>query len=252
MLVRTNDRSLPHASRTLGHCGECEQCEHCDARSRSVCSVIEPANLGQLALHSQRFEVPAGRTFIDEGELARDFFVLTQGHAKLFTLMQDGRRQITGFADSGDFLGLASAETYAFSAEALTPLRLCRFSHAGMSLLKSQFPLLDRRLFEEASQELAHAQARMLLLGRKTARERVASFLMERSTLFNQVLEVLDLPMTRADIADYLGLTIETVSRTLSAFQREGLVAIEHVTRIRLCNRDALAGLAEGRSEIGR
>ncbi|GBR24342.1 Crp/Fnr family transcriptional regulator [Kozakia baliensis] len=240
MLMRTND-----TVRAIGHCGQCEQCEHCSARSQSICSVIDQRDLHQLALHSQKIEIPSGRCFIEEGETARDFFIVTDGHAKLFNLLPDGRRQITGFADCGQFLGLASIENYAFSAEALTSLRVCRFSHIGMSLLKTQFPALERRLLEEASSELVRAQARMLLLGRKTARERLASFLLERQEVAPRS-DVLILSMTRTDIADYLGLTIETVSRTLNAFRRDKLIEIDHITSIKLLNLTEIRLLADG------
>ncbi|AQS87662.1 Crp/Fnr family transcriptional regulator [Neoasaia chiangmaiensis] len=220
-------------------------CARCGARDRSICSAIEDEDLNHLAVHSQHIDVAAGQCFIEQDELARDFFVVTEGHAKLFTLMSDGRRQVNGFAGQGQFLGLAANERYAFSAEALTPLKLCRFSHDGMRLLTAQFPTLEQRLLSEASNELVAAQGRMLLLGRKTARERLASFLIERGAGCHQATTI-ELPMTRTDIADYLGLTIETVSRTLNALRRDGLIDIDHITRIHLRNRHAIAALASG------
>jgi len=202
--------------------------------------------MARLAQYSHRLAVAAGRTFIQEGETASDFFIVTSGHVKLFTLMPDGRRQITGFAQTGDFLGLASGATYAFSAEALGALSLCRFSRSGLTLLRREFPELENRLMEEASRELVQAQKRMLLLGRKTARERLASFLLEQHHLLPAREITLRLPMSRTGIADYLGLTIETVSRTLNALQREKLITITQVTQIVLLNLPALENLARG------
>lgn len=230
----------------LGSCGSCGQCLHCEARSRSICSVIDPDHMARLAQYSHRLAVSPGKTFIQEGEAASDFFIVTSGHAKLFSLMPDGRRQIMGFAQAGDFLGLASGATYAFSAEALGSLSLCRFSRAGLALLRREFPDLENRLMEEASRELVQAQKSMMLLGRKTARERLASFLLEQHQRSPTREIVIHLPMSRTGIADYLGLTIETVSRTLNALQREKLIAISQVTQITLLNLPALEVLARG------
>ncbi|EHH68088.1 Crp/Fnr family transcriptional regulator [Gluconobacter morbifer] len=197
--------------------------------------------------------VSDGRSFIEEGSPANDFFVVTEGRVKLFTLLPDGRRQITGFAEGGDFLGLAASRSYAFGAEALGTVTLCRFPHAGMSRLTHRFPNLEHRLREEASRELILMQARMTLLGRKTARERVATFLIERARLLHgpdteQMAETieLDLPMPRSDIADYLGLTIETVSRIFSAFKKEGLINIRAITHISLLAPERISLIAEG------
>lgn len=230
----------------LGSCGNCGQCLHCEARPRSICSVIDPDHMARLAQYSHRLAVTSGKTFIHEGEAASDFFIVTSGHAKLFSLIPDGRRQITGFAQAGDFLGLASGATYAFSAEALGLLSLCRFSRSGLDTLRREFPDLENRLMEEASRELVQAQKSMLLLGRKTARERLASFLLEQHHRSPTGEIVIHLPMSRTGIADYLGLTIETVSRTLNALQREKLITITQVTQITLLNLSALENLARG------
>lgn len=230
----------------LGSCGSCGQCLHCEARPRSICSVIDPIHMARLAQYSHRLAVTSGKTFIHEGEAASDFFIVTSGHATLFSLMPDGRRQITGFAQAGDFLGLASGTTYAFSAEALGLLSLCRFSRSGLNTLRREFPDLENRLMEEASRELVQAQKSMLLLGRKTARERLASFLLEQHRRSPTSEIVLHLPMSRTGIADYLGLTIETVSRTLNALQREKLITITQVTQVTLLNLPVLENIARG------
>ncbi len=160
-----------------------------------------------------------GKNFVTEGEPASAFFNISSGTVRLYKLMPDGRRQITGFVGIGHFLGLAVSDTYAFSAEAIEPVRYCRFSRTKLRALLDDFPALEKRLLQVASDELVAAQEQMLLLGRKTARERLASFLLAQSRLgvACQTPRVqFALPMTRGDIADYLGLTIETVSRTLT------------------------------------
>jgi CRP/FNR family transcriptional regulator len=229
-----------------------QPCASCEARGFSVCNAIEDHDLARLATLAQVIEVPAGRCFIDEGEPAGAFFNITAGTAKLFKLLPDGRRQITGFARAGHFLGLAVSSTYAFSAEAIEPVRYCRFARAKLKLLLTDFPAMEQRLLEVAANELVAAQEQMLLLGRKTARERLASFLLMHSlqTLpCHPPQDVLALPMTRSDIADYLGLSIETVSRTLTRLRADRLIDLPSISRVVIRDRAALENLAGGMNE---
>ena len=230
-----------------------DQCIHCGARNFSVCNVIPAKDLDRLAAAAVSMNVEAGRSFIRESEPAEHFFNVTTGCAKLFKLLPDGRRQITGFAGIGTFLGLAVSATYAFSAEALEPMKVCRFSRSRLRALLDDFPAMEKRLLEVASNELVAAQEQMLLLGRKTARERLASFLIARAASPSgclahepELAEAITLPMTRADIADYLGLTIETVSRSLTRFKSEGLIEIPAAGEITIRDRAALSEMATG------
>jgi CRP/FNR family transcriptional regulator len=226
-----------------------DPCESCDARPYSVCNAIRDDDLHRLATLAQVVELQPGAHFIREGEPANHFFNLTRGTAKLYKLLPDGRRQITGFATVGHFLGLAVSDTYAFSAEAIEPVRFCRFSRSKLRSLLLDFPAMEARLLEVASNELVAAQEQMLLLGRKTARERLASFLVMQSrptAPCGQPRSRLPLPMTRGDIADYLGLTIETVSRTLTHLRRDGLIDIPGTGVLTIQNRLALENLAGG------
>ncbi len=230
-----------------------DQCIHCGARNYSVCNAIPVDDLDRLAAAAMSMNVETGRAFIREGDPAEHFFNVTAGCAKLFKLLPDGRRQITGFAGVGTFLGLAVSATYAFSGEALEPMKVCRFSRTRLRALLDDFPAMEKRLLEVASNELVAAQEQMLLLGRKTARERLASFLIARAEVPLTCLahepalaEVITLPMTRADIADYLGLTIETVSRSLTRFKTEGLIEIPAAGAIAIRDRAALTQMAAG------
>ncbi|HXL68674.1 MAG TPA: helix-turn-helix domain-containing protein, partial [Xanthobacteraceae bacterium] len=140
-----------------------------------------------------------------------------------------GRRQIIGFALPGDFLGLSMADRYTFSADAIGPVKACRFSRGAFSDLLDEKPHLLRRLHELATHELSIAQDQMVVLGRRTAEEKVASFLVglrDRWARFSKVSVTVPLPMSRQDIADFLGLTIETVSRTLTRFARERAILV--------------------------
>ncbi len=233
-----------------------DPCSHCGARRYSVCNAIESKDLERLASLATQFTVEPGRSFIDEGDPAEHFFNVTAGTAKLFKLLPDGRRQITGFAGTGHFLGLAVSSSYSFSAEALEPMRICRFSRPKLKVLLDDFPAMEKRLLEVASNELVAAQEQMLLLGRKTARERLASFLIGRADVPTHCLghqagtaETVLLPMTRNDIADYLGLTIETVSRTLTKLKAEGLIEIPSANTVVIRRHAALEGIATGETE---
>ena len=161
--------------------------------------------------------------------------------------MPDGRRQITGFATAGHLLGLAPEGLCVYTAEALTEVTLRRYKRAAVERLIDEVPGFARRMLAATSQELRAAQDQMLLLGRKSASEKVASFLVmiaEQQARSGE--DELDLPMTRSDIADYLGLTIETVSRTLSKLKQAGLIALPTAVRIEILDRDRLEDMAAG------
>jgi CRP/FNR family transcriptional regulator len=225
-----------------------DPCLRCGARPESVCGVIDDCDLHRLSAASVVTAFDPGTSFISEGEPAEHFFNVTDGHAKLYKLLPDGRRQIVGFARRGDFLGLAVSKSYAFGAEAIDRVRVCRFSRRKLEALLDDFPALERQLLKVASNELVVAQEQMLLLGRKTARERVASFLRareERPVPCGDGTGRVPLPMTRGDIADYLGLTLETVSRTLSQFKRDRLIALPTLSEACLLDREAVTEIAE-------
>jgi CRP/FNR family transcriptional regulator len=209
----------------------------------------------RLAALAVVMEVAPGQTFIDEGDEAVHFFNVTGGMARLYKLLPDGRRQITGFARPGHFLGLAVSDAYGFSAEAVDPVRVCRFSRPKLRAVLEDFPAMERRLLETAANELVVAQEQMLLLGRKTARERLASFLLAQAADLRpcgQQGERLHLPMNRTDIADYLGLTIETVSRTMTWLKAQKLIALPTPSEVLLLDRDRLEAVAAGEDPGGR
>jgi CRP/FNR family transcriptional regulator len=247
-LMMSSQLARPHL---LDRSGAVDPCTACEARPLSVCNAIPDADLARLAAIAVVTEVSAGQCFIGEGEPANSFFNVTAGTAKLFKLLPDGRRQITGFVAAGHFLGLAVSDTYAFGAEAIERLRYCRFPRARLRTLLDDFPLMEKRLLEVAANELVAAQEQMLLLGRKTARERLASFLLLQSRQgmpCGHLRQRFRLPMTRSDIADYLGLTIETVSRTLTRLRAEGLITIMSQSELAIRDPVALEGLAGGLS----
>lgn len=176
--------------------------------------------------------------------------MVTHGALKLYTLLADGRRQITGFMFPGDFLGISIDEEYAFTVEALEATELWWFSREAFDRFIGENPKVERELYRLAAHELAEAQRQMVLLGRKAAAERLASFflaLLRRAECASGKPETnFDLPMSRMDIADYLGLTKETVSRMLAHLRTRGLIRLQSQNRVEVLSRDGLAEMADG------
>jgi CRP/FNR family transcriptional regulator len=229
-------------------------CGACEIRELSVCNALSEAELVRLCSIISSSKIEVGATVIAEGDPATDLFNVVRGTVKLCKLLPDGRRQVTGFLFPGDFLGIALNDTYAYSAEAIEPLQLCRFPRKKLEALLVELPRLERRLLGETAHELAAAQDQMLLLGRKTAKERVASFLVslsERAVKRRRPSSPLQIPMSRMDIADYLGLTTETVSRILTQLRQAKLIATESRGSIEILDMAGLGALIDKGSPKG-
>jgi CRP-like cAMP-binding protein len=166
------------------------------------------------------------------------------GTVRLCKLLADGRRHIAEFYFGGDCFGLDNRLERLFSAEAVTDVIVMRYPRRATERLIDDTPALSRCLRDMTLRDLANAQIRMLMLGRMSAPERVATFLLDMFERRDAVRS-LELPMSRSDIADYLGLTIETVCRVMSAFKRDGAIDIPTPHRIELRNRAALAAIGE-------
>lgn len=181
-----------------------------------------------------------------EGDDAGDIFEVVEGLVRLLRLLPDGRRALVGFLFPGDLAGLCLNGRHVYTAEAVTDCRLRRYNRRQFQALLEQAPDLRQRMFALLSDELTAAQDQMLLLARKTADEKVASFLLwiARKTRGARA-SAIELRMGRADIADFLGLTVETVSRTISRLKRDGLICLTGAHEVRLLRRDALESLAE-------
>ena len=229
--------------------GGLRPCATCGVRQISVCDAIPDTGLARLGACAIGGAARPGTLFVAESDPATAFFNIISGTARLYKLLPDGRRQITGFADAGNFLGLAVSDTYAFSAEAIDTVRYCVFPRVRLHALMQEFPDLEARLLKFASTELVAAQEQILLLGRKSARERVASFLVARARRVNLDAGLpgnFVLPMARGDIADYLGITVETVVRTLRKLRNEGLIEIANTSEVAICDWAMLHSLASG------
>jgi CRP/FNR family transcriptional regulator, anaerobic regulatory protein len=177
--------------------------------------------------HPQSF-APKETIFV-QGQPAHLVYNVTGGMVRLYKLLPDGRRQIVGFVLPGDFLGLAMRDAYGFSADAVDAVTACAFPRSAYSALVDSKPHLLRRLHDYATHELTLAQEQMMLLGRRNAEERLVCFLLtmrERWARLGNSSPTIALPMSRQDIADFLGLTIETVSRTFSRLVKDRTILI--------------------------
>lgn len=237
--VATQERSVKE--------GLVRPCNTCAVRDHSVCASLDAPEQTRVVQIMTQIDFAEGATIFDESTPANHVFNITTGGVKVYKLLPDGRRAITGFLFPGDFLGLTHQDVYAFSAEAISATKLCRFPREKLERLIEEMPTLEHRLLGLASHELAAAQDQMLLLGRKTAKERLASFLLLISNAARRhghPGNPIELTMGRNDIGDYLGLTIETVSRTFSLLKREGLIRLLDGNRIQIAKLDELQELA--------
>src|ERR1700761_5020360 len=196
---------------------------------------VEPAPTLKDLFKGQPTETfAAGEALFWEGDEAGQIFDVLEGVVRVYRIMSDGRRAIMGFIHPGDVLGVSFQDGYLFTAEAVTQVKVRRFARGRFFTMINESPALRPQLFAILCDEMSAAQDQMLLLGRKTAEERVASLLLAIHRK-NARGEEIELPMSRQDIADYLGLTIETVSRTMTSLTRRGLIAplARHTTALR-------------------
>jgi CRP/FNR family nitrogen fixation transcriptional regulator len=178
-----------------------------------------------------------------EAEPADFVSKVLSGAARTTRMLSDGRRQIAGFHFAGDVFGLEAGEAHSLSAEAITDCGVVLVRRAALDRAADRDCAAARALWAVTARDLRRLQDHMLLLGRKGAMERIAAFLLEMSERTGDG-PGLDLPMSRTDIADYLGLTIETVSRSLTQLEREGVVALPSARRVVLRDRAAVEALA--------
>lgn len=216
-------------------------CAGCAAQTFSFCRALSHSQLGQLARFTRHVSLRPGQQLVGQGDATEHYYNVVGGHLRAFRELEDGRRQITSFLECGDFIGLSRNDTYDFTIEAIGDVRLCQFPRLALQALVDDFQLLERYLHEQTSNELLAAHDHMVLLGCKTARERVISFLLYRAGPNGASVE---LPMTQSDIADHLGLRLETVSRVMNALRAEGLIARPGPHKILLLEPAALRAAA--------
>ena len=224
------------------------ECLHCSVRHLSVCSALSCDEVQALERITVSMPVPMGATLARTGEPRAHVYTVTEGALRLVRTLADGRRQVNGFVLPGDYLGLSGSDHHRYDIEAIAESRVCRVPTTQMRDLRQRYPHLERKLLQRACQELDAAQDNALALARLQPPERLASFLLRlaarEAALHGRASNRVSLPMGRGDIADHLGLTMETVSRTFTKLRQQGLIALPHLNVVEILDFAALQQLA--------
>ncbi|GLQ05979.1 cyclic nucleotide-binding domain-containing protein [Sneathiella chinensis] len=228
-------------------------CSSCDAHEKAICSELEGDELLEFGKFVTHKKFSAGQSLFAEFDDAKYFYTVVSGDVRLSRFMDDGRRQILGFKSTGDFIGLSASGHYTCDAEAISDTLICQFSVANLEATLEESHAIKSRLLQMMETEVIALQNHMLLLGRKTPLEKISNFLIGRIAKAEGEGEVdytkpvdLSLPMSRTDIADYLGLTIETVSRTFTKLRKQDVIALETAQNVRVLDYYQLEALANG------
>jgi CRP-like cAMP-binding protein len=222
------------------------------AAPRAVLAVIEgsrtrdeDSDLDALEAIGTTLRIAKNAALFHEGELSEHVYKVVSGAMRTCRLLADGRRQIADFILPNDFFGLDWQTTHGFTAEALTEAVVISYPRRRLEALAESRPAVQRLLMSMLCKGLAATQEHVVMLGRQTAYERLAWFLL-RIKERNGGTDEIDVPMSRQDIADYLGLTIETVSRGISEFKRRQYISAISTHQFRLTGMPALQALASG------
>ena len=223
-------------------------CGNCVVRHISLCSHISPADLADFQALSKRSRFDRGRVVIEQDGLVNRVLIITRGVVKLYRAMPNGKRQVTGFLGSGDLLGSIKRSANAFcTAQAITDLEVCGFKKEPFSEFLRVHPSLCFALLVTAMDEIEAQYDHSILLSRKAAPERLAAFLLligRRWKKDGEDPNLVHTLMPRHDIADHLGVTSETISRTFSRFKADGLINIIDGKSVLLTNTPRLRQLA--------
>jgi len=229
-----------------------DHCATCFVRNRAICSALEAEEVSALGRIGRHHRLVPGQTLIWEGEDSMLVANVIDGVLKLSTSLSDGREQIVGVVYPSDFIGRPFGTRVQHNVTALTDAHVCTFSSSDFERFARQHPELEHKLLERTLGELDRTRRWLLLLGRMTASEKLANFLLDMSERLtpaggcggNGPADGFDLPFGRQQIADILGLTIETVSRRLNDFKAQKIIAVPSRRRIDILDRTALNDIA--------
>jgi len=222
---------------------EREGCGSCPIRHRAVCARCDDDELAILDGMKSYYSYDAGAPILWRGDDLTHLSSVVTGIASLSRTLEDGRTQMVGLLLPSDFIGRPGRETVDFDVTAVTEVTLCRFERKPFEKLVTDMPHISQRVMEMVLDELSVAREWMVLLGRKTAREKIATFIemiVRRDAQPLQGAGDYVLPLTREEIANFLGLTLETVSRQLSAMKKDGLIAFSDRRSFRVLDLQAL------------
>lgn len=228
-----------------------DPCTTCVVRNRAICSALDVNEVASLGKMGRHHKLVPGQTLIWEGEDSLLVANVISGVLKLSTSLSDGREQIVGVVYPADFIGRPFGARAQHNVTALTDAQVCTFSNGDFDRFAREHPELEHKLLERTLSELDRTRRWLLLLGRMTASEKLANFLLDMSERLvrpgcaaDGPADAFDLPFGRQQIADILGLTIETVSRRLNDFKVQGIIAVPSRRRIEILDREALSGIA--------
>ena len=210
----------------------------------AICPTADQFGLlaGHAGLVATEFSYGKDEEIYGEDEPAEYVYQVIQGSVRTYKLLSDGRRQIGAFHLPGDVFGLESGSNHRLAAEAIVDTTVCLVKRRSLDQAAATDVNVARKLWTMTASDLRHAEDHMLLLGRKSAMERVASFLLEMDRRL-AITGMMALPMCRRDIGDYLGLTLETVSRALSQLHSEGVLGFSGARQVVLRNRQRLRNM---------
>ncbi len=227
-------------------------CETCVVRNRAICAGLDNQEIAALNTMGRRRSVGAGEPLIWEDDDSLLVANVIEGVLKLTTSTEDGREQIVGVAYPSDFIGRPFGQTSRASVVALTDARVCVFARNDFDRFAREHPELEHKLLERTLAELDRTRSWMMLLGRKTAPEKIATFLLEMSDRLDDrgcavklgPAKRFSLPFSRQQVADVLGLTIETVSRQFTKLKNDGVIELPSRREVEIIDRPALLALA--------
>ncbi|MEI9926490.1 MAG: Crp/Fnr family transcriptional regulator [Sphingomonas sp.] len=218
-------------------------CAECAVRDQALCGALDDCALSAFATHGRRRRLARGETLVWAGDEAVPCATLLSGVVKLCATTADGRDQIVGLLYPADFIGRPFAGAAEFSATALNQAELCVFPRGAFERVLEANPAMERRLLARTFAALDEARGRMLMLARMSAAEKVASLLLDVAARAGAAgAERFELPFTRGEMAEVLGLTIETVSRQLGRLKARGAIALHGARGIAIRDRAMLVG----------
>ncbi|MDX8518236.1 Crp/Fnr family transcriptional regulator [Mesorhizobium dulcispinae] len=225
-------------------------CVSCEARHHGICGALNPDQLVTLSRSTKRHKAETGKELMSDVGSVDRFSNVLSGVVKLTKTLSDGRQQIVGLQFAPDFLGRPFQAESTLTAEAATDVELCSFPRQALERMMKEQPDLEHRLLEQKLRELDQAREWMVALGRKTAAEKIASFLLMIARNIDPAAgperrgAAFDLPLSRAEIADFLGLTVETVSRQITRLRGEKVIRVENNRHVMVDDVQRLAARA--------
>jgi CRP/FNR family transcriptional regulator len=225
-----------------------QDCSNCYIRSLTLCNALSASEQNEFQKLISSEGLQTRKVLFSENDVAEYVYIVTSGNLKLEKSLPDGRTQIIGFAIPGDLLGNPRETTYHYSAVSFTDCSFCKYPRVAFAEFLDNHPKMIEELFERIMVETNDNHNLMLLLGCKTAIEKVASFiwnLSEKSIRIGLGTTQIQLPMSRTDMGDYLGLTTESVSRSFTKLKNAGVIELDNPKRVTIIDMVALKQLKD-------